>query len=288
MSLAEDSDEGTARPLPEPRLVKRRLLALSTALSALALLAFAAWRAYGGGNAVESPLLWAAITAFWGSAFCLVYLFEIDGVERTLARAGPVELTGVKVFWLPDTDARKFGASMEVRVRTTVDTLPREFSLFLNVDLVWSLHIHGVRSLWECKESGVLLLTPSASRFLGGATIESLSLPSQEVAALRGLLKQPGEPEGLPEWGAPAGLLARDQLKAAVDADWLFGPEQPFLALEAFEGRVEKFWPPVADRLVDLDVECALDLLRIVRAFDLDALAARRARPTSSPSSPPT
>lgn len=286
MSLAEDSDEGTALPLPEPRRVKRLLLLLSTSLSALALLAFAAWRALGEGNAVESPLLWAAIAAFWGSAFCLVYLFEIDTVERTLAREGPVELTGVKIFWLPDTDARKIGASMEVRVRTAVESLPREFSLFLNVDIVWALHICGVRAVWQCKESGVLLLTPSASRFLGGATIESLSLPSQEVAALRGLLKQPGEPEGLPDWGAPAGPFAREELRAAVEADWLFGPEQPFLALEAFEGRVEKFWPPVAGRLVDLDVECALDLLRIVRAFDRDALAARRSRPTSSPSSP--
>ena len=282
---AHGHDEG-ARPLPTALHTKRFLLLVSSASSAAALILFVSWASIHGTTAFFSPLLWATVAAFWASFITLLYLFTIGEFERAVKAHGAAQVVGVKILWLPLGTARTVGASMEFGVATTDEDLPPAFSIFLNVNFLWAAYVTGVRASWECKESGVLLLTPNASRFLGGATEESLGLPSAELAAIKAFLARPGEPHGMPDWGAPAGPRARAALVEVAATDWLLGPEQPFVALEAFSGRIEKFWPPIAQQLADLDVEASLDLLRVVRAFDRDALDARAARLTSSPSSP--
>ena len=277
---------GRAKPLHSPARVRRQLLALSVASSAFAMGLFVSWAAVQGTGAFLSPLLWAAIAAFWSSVFHLLYYVTVEGVTRTMKAQGALNVVGARVLWLPQGTARTVGSTMEFAVEGDGLRLPLEFSLYLGVNLLWAVHVTGLKASWQCKESGVLLLTPKAPRFLEGATTESLELPSPEVAAIKGLLAKPGEPKGMPDWGRPAGPLARAALEEVVATDWLLGPEQPFIALEAFGGRLEKFWPPIAQQIADLDVEGALDLLKVVRAFDRDAMDARASRLTSSPSSP--
>ncbi len=284
-SLGDGDLGGAGKPLPSPAAVRRQLLTLSVVASALAVVLFVSWATVHGTSAFLSPLLWAAIAAFWASVFHLLYYFTVDAVVRTMKAQGASEVVGARVLWLPQGTARTVGASMEFEGRGDGKRLPAVFSLYLGVNLLWAIHVIGLKASWACKESGVLLLTPTAPRFLAGATAESLELPSPEVAAIRGLLAKPGELKGMPDWGTPAGAHARAALAEVVASDWLLGPEQPFLALEAFGGRLEKFWPPIAQQIADLDVEGALDLLTVVCAFDRDAMDARRARLTSSPSS---
>ena len=281
-----DEVEGPGRQLRAPAQVRGNLLLLSAATSALAVGLFASWAALHGTAAFLSPLLWAAMAAFWASVFHLLYFFTVEAVARTMKAQGAAEVVGARVLWLPQGTARTVGATMEFKARSDGERLPSEFTLYLGVNLLWAVHVIGLRAVWQCHESGVLLLTPRAPRFLGGATAESLELPSPEVAAIKGLLARPGEPKGMPDWGTPVGPLARRALEDVKATDWLLGPEQPFVALEAFGGRLEKFWPPIAQQIADLDVEGALDLLKVVRAFDRDAMNARAGRLTSSPSSP--
>lgn len=245
----------------------------------------ALWGTVHGWIAIQSPLLWAALAGFWGGAYCLIYARELRAVARSLGDAGALEATGVRIYWVRAPRTGGFGAAMEIVARSREDRFPVELSVFVNVNLLWALHVMGVRCSWSCKESGVLLLSPKRSRFLSGATTESLALPSQEEAVLRSLLKRPDGHEGGPDWGAPAGAHAKRAIEAVGAESWLFGPEQPFVAFEATEGAIEKFWSPVASRMVDLDVESALDILQVVRGFDRDAIAARSSLPTSSPPS---
>ncbi len=289
MSLL-DGGEGDSAPAPPPTLARARRRIGLTCAASLAVFAwgFAALGALHGWSAIESPYLALSVAAFWAAAYCVVYLYELSGIERTLRRAGALDVTGVRVFWLRDPRTGGLGATMEVRARFPPGDFPEEVAVFLNVDVFWYVHVVGLRASWSCKESGVLLLTPLRPRFLGGATAESVGLPSQEGAALRGLLREPGEPEGLPDWGAPVGERGKLAIEASGVGAWLYGPEQPFVAFAAFEGVIEKFWSPLSTRIVDLDVPGTLDLLRVVRAFDLDALAARGGPLTSSRSSPPS
>lgn len=281
----EEVGGALAKPLSSPWAVRRRLLILAVAASGLSLVLFVTWAEVHGRNAIWSPLLWAAIGAFWASVFHLLYYFTVEATVQAMKAHGASQVVGARVLWLPQGTARTVGASMEFFVRGDGEHLPESFSLYLGVNLLWAVHVIGLKASWQCKESGVLLLTRQAPRFLAGATVESLELPSPELAAIRGLLARPGQLKGMPEWGSPAGPRARAALAEVVAEDWLLGPEQPFLALEAFGGRLQKFWPPIAQQMADLDVEGALDLLKVVCAFDRDAMAERAARLTSSPSS---
>jgi hypothetical protein len=269
---------------------RRAQLAISAAGFAVFAFVVLGWSSARGLAAIESPWLWLALAAFWFAAYCAAYARAIGVVRRALASAGKLEATGVRVYWMRAPRSGALGAGMEVRARASDERFPMDLSVYVNVNVLWNVQVVGVRAAWTCKESGVLLLSPKRSRFLGGATPESLSLPSQEEAAIRGLLRRTGDDDGTPDWGAPAGAHALRALEEVGAERWLFGPEQPFVVLEATEGQIEKFWSPVASRLVDLDVESALDLLRVVRGFDRDAIASRGTRATSSrgPSHPPS
>jgi hypothetical protein len=282
-----DAEVPRLQSLPGARRAQLAIAAVGFGVFALVVLG---WSAARGLAAIQSPLLWLALAAFWFSAYCAAYARAVGVVRRALASAGSLEATGVRIYWIRAPHSGALGAGMEVRARSSDERYPLELAVYVNVNVLWAVQVVGVRCAWTCKESGVLLLAPKRSRFLGGATPESLGLPSQEEAALRSLLRRSGQDDGTPEWGAPAGAHARRALEEVGAERWLFGPEQPFVVLEATEGHIEKFWSPVASRLVDLDVESALDLLRVVRGFDRDAIASRGTRATSSPgpSRPPS
>ncbi len=286
MAPQGDWEGDPGRTLPPPSRVRRGLFAVVAACAAVSGVGFLTVAPLRGFTAVNSPVLWVAVAAFWGATICSVYLIEVRSVERALEGLAGLSITGMRVIWLPDPRAKGLGANMEVRARAASDALPSEFRLLLSVDVFGDLDVVALSASWSCNASGVLLLSPRAARFLEGATTESLSLPSQEEAALRGLFSPPGEPDGIPKWGAPAGPRAREAITALRVEEWLFGPEQPFVAFEAFGARIEKFWSPLGTRLVDLDIPSALDLLRIVRAFDRDTVEGRQRGPTSSPPSP--
>jgi hypothetical protein len=273
-------------PLPSPARVRRSLCVVVAACAAASAAGFIAVAPLRGFAAVNNPVLWAAVAAFWGAVICSVYLIEVRGVERALGALAGISIAGMRVIWLPEARSKGLGANIEVRASASSDALPSQFEMLLSVNVFGDLDVVALSASWSCNASGVLLLSPHAARFLEGATTESLSLPSQEEAAIRGLFFPPGEPDAIPKWGAHAGPRAREAIAEVHLEEWLFGPEQPFVAFEAFGARIEKFWSPLSTRLVDLDLASALDVLRVVRAFDRDAVEGRRAGPTSSPPSP--
>jgi len=272
---------GGGAPL-EPRVARLRLLMGATALAPSSLLALLVVRAVPAPDVFLSPLLWASLAGVWFGAFCLAYFFEVRALdEETRGRDG-LALAGVRIVWVgaPLTRNR---AGARALFRSTGADYPHEVEMHLNLGATWSFFVVGMRSAWEAREDGVLLIGASGARFLSGATVEGLSLPSVEAATLRAVL-EPGAPRGqLPDWGRPPGPRSSAVLGEVRPAEWLLGPEQPYIAFEAHGDRIEKWWPPPFDRLFALDPGTGLDLARIVRAFDRDGLTARGAGPTSSP-----
>jgi len=234
----------------------------------------------------ESPYVWASLIAFWFLVFNALYGLELRALERTVDGRPGVEVDSVRMIWLPRPGLGSPAASVEVHGRSKSPDYPAEFTLYLNLTFTWIFYVVGLRAAWGCNESGVLILAHHRTRFLGGATVESLSLPSPEIASIKGLIRPGAELEELPDWGRAPGANASDALDDLKLTSWLLGPEQPFVAFEAFDGQIQKWWPPIVDRIVGLDAEGALDILRLLRAFDLDILEERGRRLTSSPSSP--
>jgi hypothetical protein len=274
-----------AAPPESPAQLTRKLLFVTVVAAAVSALFAAVWWLTPHAALFESPYVWTSLIAFWFLVFNAIYGLEIRALERTIEGRTGLEVEGVRMIWLPRPDLGSGQASVEVHVRSKARDFPAQFTLFLNLNLTWSFYVVGLRARWECNESGVLLLAHRRTRFLGGATAESLSLPSPEVASLRGLIHPGAETAELPDWGRTPGARAADALEKLQLTTWLIGPEQPFVAFDASEGGIEKWWPPIIDRVAALDTEGALDILLVVRAFDLDILEERGRRLTSSPSS---
>jgi len=275
----------TPAPPESPAQLTRRLLFVTVVAATVSALFAAVWWLTPHVALLESPYVWTSLIAFWFLVFNALYGLEIRSLEQSIEKRTGLEVEGVRIIWLPRPDLGSGQASVEARVRSSSRDFPAEFTLFLNLNLTWSFYVVGLRARWESNESGVLLLAHRRTRFLGGATADSLSLPSPEVASLKGLLRPGAETAELPDWGRMPGAHAVAALEELQLTSWLVGPEQPFVAFEASEGQIEKWWPPFIDRLVGLDPEGALDIMRVLRAFDLDILEERGRRLTSSPSS---
>lgn len=274
------------KPAVSPALARRRLLVGATALAPSSLLALLVVRAVPAPDVFLHPLLWVSLAGVWFGAFCLAYLFEVGALAREARRREGLELTGVAIAWTgaPFT-RRRAGARAEFRSRG--DDYPGTVSLHLNLSATWTFFVIGVEASWESREDGVLLLGSGGSRFLSGATVDSLSLPSIEGATVRAVLDPSAPRDMLPTWGRPPGPRASRVIREVRPGAWLLGPEQPYIAFEATGSRIEKWWQPPFDRLFGLDPAAGLDLARIVGAFDADAVAARGdGAPTSSPASP--
>lgn len=278
---------GEASPSETPAQLTRKLLFVVVVAAAVSGLFAALWWLSPHVAILQSPYVWTSLIAFWFLVFNALYGLEIRGLEALIEKRTGLEVEGVRMIWFPRGDLGSAQASVEVHVRSKARDFPSEFTLFLNLNLTWSFYVVGLRARWECNESGVLLFAHRRVRFLGGATVESLSLPSPEVASIKGLIRPGAENAELPDWGRFPGASASAALERLRLTDWLLGPEQPFVVFEASEGRIEKWWPPIVDRMLALDAEGALDLVEVVRAFDLDILAERGKRLTSSPSSHP-
>lgn len=278
---------GDRKPALEPAVVRRRLLVGATVLVPSSLLALLVVRAVPAPGVFLNPLLWLSLGGVWFGAFCLAYLFEIGALAREARGRDGLELAGVAITWAgAPLTRRRAGARAEFR--STGDVYPANVSLHLNLSATWSFFCVGLEASWASREDGVLLIGAGGSRFLSGATLEDLSLPSIESSTLRAVL-EPGSPaEGLPTWGRPPGPRAAHVMAEVRPGAWLLGPEQPYIAFEATGSTIEKWWPPPLDRLFGLDPGTGLDLARIVGAFDADALADRggpggATAPTSSP-----
>lgn len=273
MWFGEDREGAALPPADSAAQTRRKLLWTSIVAAAAAGLFAVAWTLVPYPSLLESPLVWLGLVAFWIAVFDLIYLAEIRQIERVVQRRPGLSIAGVRVLWFPKL-ALGFGqASLVVEVESSTPDYPANFSLFFDLNFTSSVYLVGLRCAWACKETGVLLLAPGQGRFMGGATLDSLDLPVPQLATLRGFLRPGAEWDGVPDWGRTAGRHAAPVLAGLRTDAWLFGPEQPYLGLEAVEGRLEKWWPPLVDRIVGLDAESALDLAKIVRAFDRDLRA---------------
>jgi hypothetical protein len=279
--------EAVVRPAIDPRLARRQLLAGATALAPSSLLAFTVVRAVPPPQVFLHPAMVLALAGIWFGAFCLAYLFEIGALAREARRREGLELTGVRIAWAgaPLTRGR---AGARAEFVASDGRYPTNVTLHLNLNATWSFFLVGIETAWAAREDGVLLIGASGSRFLAGATVEGLALPSVEGATLRAVLEPGGPRRQLPDWGRPPGPHAVAALEDVRPGQWLLGPDQPYIAFEAHGARIEKWWSAPFDRLYALDPGTGLDLARIIRAFDADALAQRGSgAPTSSlPSSP--
>lgn len=272
---AEEDGEPAPRE-PTPAETNRTLLIAALVGAVASALCAVAWVFQPHAALLESPFVWAALIAFWIAAFDVIYLAEIREIERAVERHPGLSVEAVRILWLPNPGVGRGQASLVVKVRSTTPDFPPEFSLFFNLNFTWAMNLVGVRISWTCKETGVLLLMAERPRFLSGASVDSLDLPSPEMASIRGLIHPGAEWEGVPSWGRAPSEEAQSVIGALRPEAWLLGSEQPYVAFEAVDGRIEKWWPPLVDRLVALDADAALDIAKIVRAFDLDIVSGRR------------
>jgi hypothetical protein len=276
----------TKQPL-EPYAARRRLWLGAAVLIPAAGATLWVVRAVPAPDIFLNPFLWVSLAGVWFGAFCLAYGAEVGALMReTRARPG-LRLSGIHIAWASTPFSRSRAGARAQFECFAGDDYPPAFTLHLNLSVTWSFFLVGIECAWDVREDGVLLLGGEGPRFLSGATVESLELPSVETAALRVVLEPGGPRKTLPDWGRPPGDQAARVIEAVRPAQWLLGPEQPYIAFEAMGDRIEKWWPPPLDRLLGLDPGTGLDLARIVRAFDLDAHAHRAGTPPAGPTSSP-
>jgi hypothetical protein len=223
-----------------------------------------------------------ALTLCWGGFFGLSYFVELRSLDREARRRPGVQLSSIHIQWFPFAEPGRGLASVRANFSCDGAQYPSQFSLHLNMSLVWDLFVVGISGRWECGQDGVMLIDPRGARFLRGASSESLGLPPAPVAGVRAVFDPASLDAVLPDWGTPPGERAKVYVDQLRPQEWLLGLEQPFVAFVAESAVVQKWWEPPTDRFLSLDPASGLDLLRLLKAFDADLNAARGVRPTSS------